>query len=141
MENPLTSEILSRDCSTIDPCEEVQNILQGLPDPVKFLSPVIEIFVPIGKEETLTMLGLWFDTVGFLHVYVHQALLPDNLFTQIKVVTLRLPIAWGFTIFNLGLAMFFSRSFIMALRAATAETSDQIQRSLQKTIDKLKKSN
>lgn len=129
-----------RDCSPVNPCNEFQND-QKLPDPVKFLSPVIEIFLPIGNEETLTMLGLWFDTVGFLHVYVQQALIPDNIFSQIKIITLRLPVALGFTLFSLGLALFLVRSSIMALRAATTETSDQIQRAVQQVIEKMKRNN
>ncbi len=98
--------------------EGIDTVLQKLPDPVNYLSPVIEIFVPIGNDETVTMLGLWFDAVGLLHIYCQQAIIPENVFVQVKLITLKVPIAIGFTLFNLGLALFFARSSILGLRAA-----------------------
>lgn len=135
MEQP--SATLSPDCSTSPRLEGIETVLQKLPDPVNFLSTALEIFVPIGQDETVTMLGLWFDSVGLLHIYVQQAVIPDNVFTQVRIITLRLPIALGFTVFNLGLALFFVRAFILGFRAAAKDTANQFQQ----IIDKLKSQN
>lgn len=108
---------------------KIDNLLQKLPDPVNFLSPGLEIFVPIGNDETLTMLGLWFDAVGLLNIYVQQAVIPDNVFTQVKIITLKIPVAIGFTVFNLGLALFFVRSGILGLRSAVNEIRQSISAS------------
>lgn len=96
---------------------------------VKFLSPALEIFVPIGNDETVTMLGLWFDAVGHLNIYVQQAVVPDNVFAQVKIITLKVPIAIGFTVFNLGLALFFARSSILGLRNAVNEIRQSLSAS------------
>lgn len=111
----------SRDFSATCRPERINTLLQNLPDPVNFLSPALEIFVPLGNDETVTMFGLWFDAVGLLNIYVQQAVIPDNVFAQVKIMTLRVPIAIGFTLFNLGLALFFVRSFILGIRTAVHE--------------------
>ncbi len=106
-------------------------------DPVNLLSPVIEIFLPVTLDGT-TMLGLWFDTAGLLHIYVQQAIAPDNIFAQVKIITLRLPIALGFTLFSVGLGLFFARSTYMATRLAAVESLRGAQKTLQQMIDQIR---
>ncbi len=106
-------------------------------DPVSLLSPVIEIFVPVTLNGN-TMLGFWFDTAGLTHVYVQQAIAPDNIFTQVKIITVRLPFALGLLVFNLGLAMFFVRAFIVATRVAAVESLQGVQKMVQQMIDTIK---
>ncbi|KLU58594.1 hypothetical protein CEB3_c46100 [Peptococcaceae bacterium CEB3] len=110
-----------------EPPAGLKDRLKQLPDPVNYLSTAMEIFVPVSKDGSITMLGLWFDAVGLLHIYVQQAIVPDNIFTQVRIITLRLPIALGFTVFNLGLALFFVRAFVLGFRAAVSETAHKFQ--------------
>ncbi len=110
----------------------------NLNDPVKMLAPVLEIFLPIGPSETNTMLGLWFDTLGFLHIYVQQAIAPDNIYTQVKIITFRLPVTIGFTIFSLGFGMFVARTVIIAMRGAAREAVSQIQLLLEQVLERIK---
>lgn len=123
--------------TTAPALEGINTVLAKLPDPVNYLSTALEIFVPLGADETVTMLGLWFDSVGLLHVYVQQAVIPDNVFAQVKIISLRLPIALGFTVFNLGLALFFARAFILGFRAVATDTASQIRQA----VDKMKSQN
>jgi hypothetical protein len=121
--------ITSTDFPTSYNIERNDTVLQKLPDPVSFLSPVLEIFVPIGNDETVTMLGLWFDSDGLLHIYVQQAIIPDNVFAQVKIITLKVPIAIVLTIFGLGLGLFFVRASILAFRAGAKESANQFHKS------------
>lgn len=109
----------------------------NLPDPVNLFPPVVEFFLPVGPQETNTMIGIWFDTAGLLNIYIQQAIVPDNIYTQIKIISLRIPVAFGFSIFNLGIAMFFARVLILVVRATTAEMAGEIQSLMQKIMDRV----
>ncbi len=107
-------------------------------DPVNLFVPVMELFLPIGRDETNTMLGIWFDTAGLFHIYVQQAIIPDNIFTQVKIITLRLPVSLGFMISNILIGSFFARSATLAVRAATAGTTIQVQRAVNKILERIR---
>lgn len=107
-------------------------------DPIRLFAPVQEFFIPIGKDETNTMLGLWFDAIGLLHVYVQQAIVPDNVFTQVKIITLRLPIPFGFMLANMIQATFYARAAVLAVRAATAQTTIQVQGIFDRILERIR---
>lgn len=122
--------------------ELIQSEISGVPtsfDPVNLFAPVQEFFLPLGRSQTNTTLGLWFDTVGLLHLYVQQAIVPDNIYTQVKILTLRLPLSLGFLISNMVQAMFFARSAALTIRATTAGTTIQVQKIVNRLLEQMRK--
>lgn len=104
-------------------------------DPVNLLPTVVEFFLPIGSGDYLTLFGFWIDSQGFLKITIQQAIVPDNLFAQMKIMTLRLPSALLLAIFFFGFGMFSLKLNILGQRAAVMEKSTQIQKMLQKVMD------
>ncbi|HZW83641.1 MAG TPA: hypothetical protein VFF14_09540, partial [Candidatus Deferrimicrobium sp.] len=107
-------------------------------DPINLFTPVQEFFLPLGRDQTNTTIGLWFDTVGLLHIYLQQAIVPDNIYTQVKIVTLRLPVGLGFLISNSIQSMFYARAFILAIRAATAATTIEVQKLVDQLLERIR---
>ncbi|HWJ03789.1 MAG TPA: hypothetical protein VNU93_08920, partial [Verrucomicrobiae bacterium] len=106
-------------------------------DPVNLLTPVVEVFLPLTITTNNTLLGLWFDTAGDTHVFIQQAVVPGNIYSQVKVISVRLPIAFGFTLFNLGVALWVTRSTILGMRAVADELAQVFEAMVEQVIEKL----
>lgn len=104
-------------------------------DPLILFPTVVEFFLPIGSGDDITTFGFWVGSDGLLKITIQQAIVPDNIFSQIKVITLKLPTALLLTIFFFGFGMFSIKLNILGQRAATREKTDQIQKILQKVMD------
>jgi hypothetical protein len=138
MEGAATSQIFSQVPNQIGvPVARGQSAISTF-DPINLFTPVQEFFLPLGRDQTNTSIGLWFDTVGLIHIYLQQAIVPDNIYTQVKIVTLRLPVSMGFLISNMIQAMFFARSSILAIRAATAATTIEVQKLVDQLLERIR---
>jgi hypothetical protein len=104
-------------------------------DPLDLFPSGVEFFLPIGSGDNITMFGFWVSSDGFLRITIQHAIVPDNIFSQIKVITLKLPSALLLSIFFFGFGMFSIKLNILGQRAASKEKTKQIQKILQKVMD------
>jgi hypothetical protein len=104
-------------------------------EPLNLFPSVVEFFLPIGSGDTITMFGFWIGSDGLLKITIQQAVVPDNIYSQIKVITLKLPNSLLLTIFFFGFGMFSIKLNTLSQRAAAKERTNQIQKILQKVMN------
>lgn len=110
-------------------------------NPINLLSSGIQVYFPI---TTYLQVGILFvPPIGHLKIYIQQEALTDDILIQIKVFELHIPITLGLLFFNLGVAHFYSNSFLNFLSGFKTiiknNLTKQIQENLEDALIKVKK--
>lgn len=83
-------------------------------DTVELLSAGIQIYYPL---TTYLQVGILFvPPIGHIKIYIQQQALTEDILIQIKIFELHMPITLSLLFFNLGIAHFYSNSFLDFLR-------------------------
>ena len=87
-------------------------------DTVELLSSGIQIYYPLTNYLQVGILFL--PPIGRIKIYIQQEGLVEDILIQIKIFELHVPITLSILFFNLGIAQFYSNSFLNFLRNATS---------------------
>jgi len=102
-------------------------------DPAELLSSGIEIFYPL---TTYLQVGIIFiPPIGLIKIYIQQVALTDDIIIQIKIFELHLPITLSLLFFNLGIAHFYSKSFLNFPRNLKSSIQGNITKQIQRNLD------
>ena len=97
-------------------------------DTVELLSSGIQIYFPL---TTYLQVGILFvPPIGRIKIYIQQEALTEDILVQIKVFELHVPITLSLLLFNLGIAHFYSNSFLVFLRNLTSRMQANITRQI-----------
>jgi len=99
-------------------------------NPVEFLSAGIQIYYPL---TSYLQVGILFvPPIGHIKIYIQQIALTEDILIQIKVFELHVPITLSLLFFNLGIAHFYSKSFLKFLRNLKSSIQGNITKQIQK---------
>ncbi|MDR3600787.1 MAG: hypothetical protein P4L49_09955 [Desulfosporosinus sp.] len=101
-------------------------------DIVELLSAGIQIYYPL---TTYLQVGILFvPPIGRIKIYIQQEALTEDILIQFKVFELHVPITLFLLFFNLGIAHFYSNSFLSYLGNLKASIQETITKQLQRNL-------
>ncbi|MDA8228365.1 MAG: hypothetical protein M0T74_11830 [Desulfitobacterium hafniense] len=107
-------------------------------DPVSLLSAGVQIYFPVTEHISI---GILFETIGLIKIYVQQHAIPDDILIQVKIIKVNVPIALGLLFFNLGLAAFYTKAVITLLRNHGLQITAEVQENINNFLIKMNEIN
>lgn len=102
-------------------------------DTVELLSAGIEIYFPI---TTYLQVGILFvPPVGRIQFYIQQEALTEDILIKFKVFEVHVPITLSMLFFNLGIAHFYSNSFLVFLRNLKSSLKENLTKQIKKNLE------
>ncbi|MDR3586844.1 MAG: hypothetical protein P4L59_16255 [Desulfosporosinus sp.] len=117
------------------------SIETGNPETV-LLSTGIQIYFPLGK---ILQVGILFEPTGLIKIYIQVNIITEDIVIQFKVIELNTPITLTQLFLNLGIAHYYSQTFIVLTENIKSKINGnltkQIQTNLEDALKKIKELN